>query len=74
MDDDGVDPGIFEENNIPHYFANELWIVHGGAAHFDEEGFSPEALQVGKRGDENLCFLRGVRHGGTIMKRGRLDQ
>ena len=53
VDDDGADAGDFEEDDVSHDFTDEFGIVHGGASHFDEEGLSAEALEVGEGFDED---------------------
>jgi len=62
VDDDGVDAGDLEESDVAHDIADQLGVFHGGAAHFDEEGFSAVALQVGQCFDEGGCFF-GREHG-----------
>ena len=59
VDDDGVDAGDFEESDVPHDIADQFGVLHGGAAHFDEEGFSAIALQVGQGFDEGGGFGGG---------------
>ncbi len=42
VDDDGVDAGDFEEDDVAHDLADEAGVFHGGTAHFDQEGVAPE--------------------------------
>jgi len=59
MHDDRLDAGHFEKNDIAHDLADEVRIVHGGPTHFDEKGFSPEALEVGEGFGEDAGFFGG---------------
>ncbi len=69
VDDDGFDAGDFEEDDVAHDFANKIWVVHGGATHFDEKGFSSEALEVREGFDEDGGFFGGGGHeeGGWVV-------
>ena len=73
VDDDGVDAGEFEEDDVAEQHFDEGGVVHGAAAEFDEEGLAAEALQVGHGLDEDgglgdLLGKRGGRGGGIHGK------
>jgi hypothetical protein len=63
VDDDGIDAGHFEKDDVTHDFGNQIRILHGGAAHFDQEGLAAEGLKIGQGFDEGVRFGDGV-HGG----------
>ncbi len=46
VDDDGIDAGDFQENDVAHDFGDQLRVFHGRSAHFDEEGFSAKRLKI----------------------------
>ena len=65
MHDDRLDAGHFEKNDIAHDLPDEVRIVHGGPAHLDKKGFSPEALEIGEGFGEDAGFFGGS-HGRNI--------
>ena len=71
VDDDGVDAGEFHEDDVAEEALDEVWVIHGAAAEFDEEGLAAEALEPwhGLDEDTGLCdlfgktFVRRLDHG-----------
>ena len=66
MDDHRTNSRDFKENNIPHHLTNELGVVHRRTSHFDEEGLSAKALQVGEGLDEHSGFFSGGSHASNV--------
>ncbi len=59
MDEDGIDAGHLEEDDVAHEGAQQVGIVHGGSPDLDEERLPPEALQVGQGFNQDGGFVFG---------------
>ncbi len=60
MDDHRVDADLFQQDHIQGELFFQMFIDHGMAAIFDDDGFMPEFLHIGK------CFQQHVRLGNTL--------
>ena len=69
MDEDGIDAGHLEKDDVAHEGAHQVGIVHGGSPDLDEERLPPEALQVGQGFKQGGGFVFGGQRKGT----GKLD-
>jgi hypothetical protein len=71
VDDDWIDAGEFHEDDVAEEALDEIRVVHGAAAEFDEEGLAADSLEPwhGLYEDTGLCdlfgktFVRRVGHG-----------
>lgn len=71
VDDDWIDAGEFHEDDVAEEALDEIRVVHGAAAEFDEEGLAAEALEPwhGLDEDTGFCdlfgktFVRRLDHG-----------
>ena len=49
MNDDGIHPDQFEQDDVPGKAVFELFLCHGIAAIFDHDGFTVKFLNVRQR-------------------------
>ena len=57
MDNDGVEAQRLQQHDVPHELFDQAGVVHGAASEFDQEGFVPVGLEVGKRADDDGCLF-----------------
>ncbi len=62
MDDDGAEADATHEGDVLEDVADDVGVVHGGAAELDDDGFAPEPLDVRQGLDEDAGFLDGLFH------------
>ena len=68
MNEDGIDAGRFEKNNITQEFVDDLLILHRGPTVFDDEGLAAIFLNVGKRLDQAFGANFGCGEHGFIRR------
>ncbi len=59
VDQDGIDAGDFEKDDVAHEGADEGRDVHGGATDLDEKGLPAKPLQVRQGLDQGGGFVIG---------------
>ena len=55
--EDGVDAYVLEQGHVLEDLVGELFILHGVAAVFDDDGFAPKTLDVRQRFNEDIGFI-----------------
>ena len=58
----GINADVFQENDVLGEAFLQLLVHHGVAAVLDDEGLAIEALKIGKRFHQHLCFADEVLH------------